>query len=249
MKKILALLVLAALGYGLYTHWDEALELNRALSTRPHRNLSDEEILQQKRAIQERILALYQEKEAPHQKVLKDVKGLYQSEDIEGAIATGREMLAELDHERHIRKVFRKVFRATELALLVGLPALIFIGLLTRVIRRRSRGKFHDPAPAPKPPRRSWLPFRKKAAPGPISPVRIGATQTEILGRLGPPLQRTHFTETEAWSYRIPLPAPSPDGGLSYTQYRSLIVLFRNQKVFDLSWGEFDPGMGPIEVD
>jgi len=245
MKKILALLFLAALGYGLFTHWDEALELNRALRLRPHRNLSDKDLLHQQLATQERVLGLYRQKDALHEKGLKDLKGLYQSDDIEGAIVTEKQALAELDRERLIRKVFR----STELALLVGLPALIFIGLLTRVIRRRSRGKFYAPAPDHEPPRRGWLPFRTKAAPGPVSPVRIGATQAEILGRLGPPLQRTLFTETEAWSYRIPLPAPSPDGGLSFTQYRSLIVLFRNQKVFDLSWGEFDPGMGPIEVD
>jgi hypothetical protein len=250
MKKLLLLVaVLGAIGYGLYTHWDKALELNRAFRSRPYRNLSDEEILQQNRAVQERVLSLYQEKEAYRQKGLKDDKGLFQAEDIDGAIATGRQMLAELDHELSLRRVFHRVFHAAELALLVGLPALIFISLLARVIRRRSPVKFEAPAPDREPLPGGWHPFRKKAVPGPISPIRIGATQAEILGRLGPPLQRTHFTETEAWSYRIPVPAPSPDGGLNFTKYRSLIVLFRDQKVFDLSFEDAGPDFDSIHID
>ena len=245
MKKLLFLVVIGALAYGLYTHWDEALELGGVLRSRPYRNLSDKELMKQQFASQERVLQLYHQKDSIHEKGLKNLKGLDQALEMEGAIFTEQQALNDLEHER----VIRKIVRGLEMALLVGLPGLIFIGLILRGIRRRSRGPFYAPLPAEQSPRRGWIPFRKKLAAAPVSPVRIGATQAEIFGRLGPPQQRTHFTESEAWSYRIPMPAPAQDGTPSFTHYRSLIVLFRNRKVFDVSWEDAGPDFDSIHID
>lgn len=245
MKKLLFLVILGASGYFLYTHWDEAGEMTHALDSRPYGRLSDADLLKQQTAIQQRVLELYRQKDALHANGSKSVKFLYQAQELEASIITEKQNLENINREQ----VIRQFTGAAALALAVGLPALIFVGLIARILGRPRGPRYDVPAPAAAAGRRNWLRFWKKPALAPASPVRIGATQAEILGRLGPPLQRTHFTETEAWSYRIPVPAPAPDGIPRYTQYRSLIVLFRNYKVFDLSWEDPGPDFGSISVD
>jgi len=253
---LLFLVLLASGGFYLYTHWEEAIdktdaaynkadEVQRILDSRNYRRLSDQELLKQRLAWQQRVLELYQKKDALHAKGSKDLKFLYQVEELESAILSEKQVLAGLEQEQ----IIRQYTRGGRIALAVGLPALIFVVLLARILRRRRGARYTIPQMAPAHADWGWLRFWAKPEGESLSPVRIGATQAEILGRLGPPLQRTHFTQTEAWSYRIPVPAADPDGVSRFTHYRSLIVLFRQQKVFDLSWEDPGPDLGSIPMD
>jgi len=247
MKKLIFLILVAGLGYALYTHQEEAGEAARMVFNRPYHSLTDKELVEQELATQQILLERYRQKDAHYQAGLKNVDDVNRAEEIQSEITLARRALDDLFRERQVRKVTRWTGRS----LAVVLPIAIFFGVVSRVFSRRPRYrlKFPDGSRVEKVPRLPWLRFWKKAPKPEISPVRMGADKAEILQRLGPPLSRTYFTETESWTYRLPIPSMQKGASHPFTEYQSLIVLFRGDKVFDISWDNTESDLDPIRLD
>ncbi|OGP59419.1 MAG: hypothetical protein A2V67_07345 [Deltaproteobacteria bacterium RBG_13_61_14] len=247
MKKLIFLVIVAGLGYALYTHQEQAGEAVRMVFSRPYLSLSDQELMEQEMATQQLLLECYHKKDAHYQAGLKNVDDLNRAEEIRSEIAMSHLALDDLYRERQLRKATRWTGRG----LAVIIPAAIFFGVVSRVFRRRPRyrSKFPDGSTALRAPRRAWLRFWKRKPKPEISPVRMGAGKAEILQRLGPPLSRTYFTETESWTYRLPIPSLPNGATHGFTEYQSLTVLFRGDKVFDISWDNTDSDLDPVRLD
>ena len=247
MKKLIFLVLVAGLGYALYTHQEEAGEAMRMVFSRPYRSLTDQELLEQELATQQLLIESYHKKDAHYQAGLKNLDDLNRAEEIRSEIATAHQALDDLHRERQLRQVTRWTGRS----LAVIIPAAIFFGLVSRVFRRRPRyrPKYPDGSFVEKAPRLAWLRFWKPAPKPEISPVRMGAAKAEILQRLGSPLSRTYFTETESWTYRLPISSMRKGATPGSTEYQSLIVLFREDKVFDVSWDNTEPDLDPVRLD